>query len=189
MKKKKREREKEFRKSLFKYTLPSYLLVVVFFFLFIYFVQKRNPTIDRSSNPHKTVTPLKKLSSTTTTGLTLMDPQATSQSTEEETRSSDVSSGKTIPWTNEKHVHFLNSMEAWFVQTMLEDSRHLLHSDRNMPASSELTVESKLMLERRKKHATTGSNCCISYFILEINIEESQSPLQFFNFNVPLMSF
>ncbi|GKU89355.1 hypothetical protein SLEP1_g3502 [Rubroshorea leprosula] len=87
-----------------------------------------------------------------------MDPQATSQSTEEETRSSYESRPKTIPWTNEKHVQFLNSMEAWFVRTMLEDSRRVLHSDRNTPASSDSTVESKLMLERRRKHATTG-NC------------------------------
>ncbi|XP_044504991.1 uncharacterized protein LOC123225174 [Mangifera indica] len=56
-------------------------------------------------------------------------------------------------WTNEKHVNFLNSMEASFVRTMLENNTHFLPLDRYLPDTSESTVD--LKTHRRKKKATT----------------------------------
>ncbi|EOY23137.1 PREDICTED: uncharacterized protein LOC18605526 isoform X2 [Theobroma cacao] len=68
---------------------------------------------------------------------------------------SHVPSDRNDPWTNEKHVHFLNSMEAWFVRTMLEnDGRHNLRLDRHLPDSSESTLDCKPN-QTRKKHATS----------------------------------
>ncbi|XVE64192.1 hypothetical protein DITRI_Ditri07aG0081900 [Diplodiscus trichospermus] len=63
------------------------------------------------------------------------------------------------PWTDEKHLHFLNSMEAWFVRTMLENkSRYTLRLDRHLPDSSESTLDCKQNIQTRKKHATSGSS-------------------------------
>ncbi|XP_021289822.1 uncharacterized protein LOC110420773 isoform X2 [Herrania umbratica] len=68
---------------------------------------------------------------------------------------SQVPSDRNEPWTNEKHVHFLNSVEAWFVHTMLEnDGRHNLRLDRHLPDSSESTLDCK-QNQTRKKHATS----------------------------------
>ncbi|KRH09099.1 hypothetical protein GLYMA_16G196000v4 [Glycine max] len=68
-------------------------------------------------------------------------------------------------WTDEKHVHFLNSMEASFVRTMLQNqgnsvstTRHSLPLDRYLPDSSESTLDLKPNPRRRtiKHHAPSG---------------------------------
>ncbi|XP_038993033.1 uncharacterized protein LOC120116673 isoform X2 [Hibiscus syriacus] len=62
-------------------------------------------------------------------------------------------------WTDEKHVHFLNSMEAWFVRTMFENNdRYNLRLDRQLPDSSESTLDCKHHnVPTRKKHASSDS--------------------------------
>ncbi|KAG6754490.1 hypothetical protein NC652_030275 [Populus alba x Populus x berolinensis] len=55
-------------------------------------------------------------------------------------------------WTNEKHLHFLKSMEASFVRTMLENNSLVLRLDRYLPDSSDSTRD--LKSQRRKKHGT-----------------------------------
>ncbi|KAL9375917.1 hypothetical protein Peur_032796 [Populus x canadensis] len=55
-------------------------------------------------------------------------------------------------WTNEEHLHFLQSMEASFVRTMLENNGPLLRLDRYLPDSSESTLD--LKSQRKKKHGT-----------------------------------
>ncbi|OAY30436.2 hypothetical protein MANES_14G027400v8 [Manihot esculenta] len=62
---------------------------------------------------------------------------------------------QTEPWTNEKHLHFLNSMEATFVRTMLENNGRHLRLDRYLPDSSESTLDLKSQTQRRKKHTTS----------------------------------
>ncbi|KAG6746460.1 hypothetical protein POTOM_051000 [Populus tomentosa] len=57
-------------------------------------------------------------------------------------------------WTNEEHLHFLQSMEASFVRTMLENNGPLLRLDRYLPDSSESTLD--LKSQRKKKHGTPG---------------------------------
>ncbi|XP_029128853.1 uncharacterized protein LOC114916396 [Cajanus cajan] len=50
-------------------------------------------------------------------------------------------------WTDEKHLHFLNTMEASFVRTMLHHyglvSTQPLRLDRYLPDTSESTLDSK----------------------------------------------
>ncbi|CAN0902727.1 hypothetical protein LINGRAHAP2_LOCUS22151 [Linum grandiflorum] len=71
-------------------------------------------------------------------------------------------------WTNEKHLNFLNSLEATFVRTMLIENnyspstRHRRHSydhdlrlDRYLPDSLESTLDSAS--HRPKKSATAPS--------------------------------
>ncbi|KAK7380273.1 hypothetical protein VNO78_32781 [Psophocarpus tetragonolobus] len=68
-------------------------------------------------------------------------------------------------WTDEKHVHFLNSMEASFVRTMLENkadsntTRHSLPLDRYLPDTSESTLDLKPHPRHRtrKLHAPSDS--------------------------------
>ncbi|XP_021648902.2 uncharacterized protein LOC110641481 isoform X1 [Hevea brasiliensis] len=67
-----------------------------------------------------------------------------------------VASNQTGPWTNEKHLHFLNSMEAAFVRTMLENNGRLLRLDRYLPDSAESTLDLKSQSQRRKKHTTSA---------------------------------
>ncbi|KAL8543923.1 hypothetical protein ACS0TY_004468 [Phlomoides rotata] len=56
-------------------------------------------------------------------------------------------------WTNERHVHFLNSMEASFVQSMFQkNNSHVPPLDRYIPDSSESTQD--LAKQRR----TTSDN-------------------------------
>ena len=59
-------------------------------------------------------------------------------------------------WTDEKHRHYLNTMEASFVRTMLHHyvvvSPQPLRLDRYLPDTSESTLDS-----RTKKHAPAGS--------------------------------
>ncbi|KAK9292050.1 hypothetical protein L1049_020004 [Liquidambar formosana] len=57
-------------------------------------------------------------------------------------------------WTNEKHLRFLNFMEASFVKTMFETNGHHLPLDRYVPDSSESTQD--LKIHRRKKHVTSA---------------------------------
>uniref|UniRef100_A0A5B6YTX2 Uncharacterized protein n=1 Tax=Davidia involucrata TaxID=16924 RepID=A0A5B6YTX2_DAVIN len=59
-------------------------------------------------------------------------------------------------WTNERHVHFLNAMEASFVRAMFENNRRLLRLDRYLPDSSESTLD--LKKERRKRQSTSASD-------------------------------
>ncbi|KAL4557107.1 hypothetical protein LXL04_035277 [Taraxacum kok-saghyz] len=59
-------------------------------------------------------------------------------------------------WTNERHLHFLKSVEDSFVRTILEngDRRVLLRMDRYLPDSCESTLNSKTTTstKRRKRH-------------------------------------
>jgi hypothetical protein len=61
---------------------------------------------------------------------------------------------QTGSWTNEKHVHFLNSMEASFVRAMFENNTGIHRLDRYLPDSSESTLD--LKARRREQHATPG---------------------------------
>ncbi|KAL7183839.1 hypothetical protein ACSBR2_026088 [Camellia fascicularis] len=61
-------------------------------------------------------------------------------------------------WTNERHMHYLNSMEASFVRTMLQNNNnnnaHLLpRLDRYLPDTSESTLD--LKSDRRRRHSTS----------------------------------
>ncbi|KAJ7969989.1 C5a peptidase [Quillaja saponaria] len=62
-------------------------------------------------------------------------------------------------WTNEKHVDFLNTIEASFVRKMFENqSRFKLRLDRYLPDISESTLDSKYQQQqrqRRKKHTSS----------------------------------
>ncbi|QCD94884.1 uncharacterized protein LOC114182438 isoform X3 [Vigna unguiculata] len=66
-------------------------------------------------------------------------------------------------WTEEKHVHFLNTMEAAFVRAMHENhgaatlTRHCLRLDRDLPDTSDSTLDLKPHPRRRtrKLHAPT----------------------------------
>ncbi|XP_050221371.1 uncharacterized protein LOC126671632 [Mercurialis annua] len=66
---------------------------------------------------------------------------------------SAVTDNQPGPWTDEKHLHYLNSMEAAFVRTMLENSSHHLRLDRHMPDSSESTLDLK---SKRPKNRSTS---------------------------------
>ena len=71
---------------------------------------------------------------------------------------SHLPSNRNESWTDEKHVHFLNSMEACFVRTMLENNgRYNQRLDRHLPDSSESTLDCKHYIQTRKKHATSGN--------------------------------
>ncbi|KAG2711193.1 hypothetical protein I3760_04G065600 [Carya illinoinensis] len=68
---------------------------------------------------------------------------------------SHVPSHQTGSWTNEKHVRFLNTMEASFVRSMFESNdRNVLRLDRHLPDSSESTLDSKA--QRREKQYGTS---------------------------------
>ncbi|KAK7364305.1 hypothetical protein VNO80_12861 [Phaseolus coccineus] len=68
-------------------------------------------------------------------------------------------------WTDEKHVHFLNTIEASFVRAMLENqgaanpTRHSLRLDRYLPDISDSTLDLKPYSRRRtrKLHAPADS--------------------------------
>ncbi|KAK4571688.1 hypothetical protein RGQ29_030200 [Quercus rubra] len=77
------------------------------------------------------------------------------------------SSCKTGSWTNEKHFHFLNSMEASFVRTMFDNNNNnnnnnyfynnndpILRLDRYLPDSSDSTLD--LKKHRNKKLVKQG---------------------------------
>ncbi|PIN11923.1 hypothetical protein CDL12_15466 [Handroanthus impetiginosus] len=44
-------------------------------------------------------------------------------------------------WTNERHLHFLNSMEASFVRTLFETKHRCLPLDRYIPDTSDSTED------------------------------------------------
>nr|KYP74893.1 hypothetical protein KK1_007586 [Cajanus cajan] len=66
-------------------------------------------------------------------------------------------------WTDEKHLHFLNTMEASFVRTMLHHyglvSTQPLRLDRYLPDTSESTLDSKPNRTRTRPnhHAPSGT--------------------------------
>ncbi|CAK9136793.1 unnamed protein product [Ilex paraguariensis] len=62
-------------------------------------------------------------------------------------------SDRGLCWTNERHVDFLNTMEASFVRTMFENNGLLLPLDRYLPDSSESTLD--LKKERRRRFSTS----------------------------------
>lgn len=67
------------------------------------------------------------------------------------------------PWTNEKHLHYLNAMEAAFVHTMLDNKRRLPRLDRYLPDTSDSTLD--LNTHPTKKQATTSrSSGIIIYY-------------------------
>ncbi|RYQ94021.1 hypothetical protein Ahy_B09g100226 [Arachis hypogaea] len=78
-----------------------------------------------------------------------------------------VAKGETAPfWTEERHVHFLNTMEASFVRTMLHRNGgdyysgrwQLLRLDRHLPDSSESTLDSEgsRNSKMKKKHEASS---------------------------------
>ncbi|KAJ8752888.1 hypothetical protein K2173_008623 [Erythroxylum novogranatense] len=69
----------------------------------------------------------------------------------------NVTKSRTEAWTNEKHLRFLNSMEASFVSTMLESNNRFLPLDRYLPDSSESTMD--LKSQRRKKQPCSEIVC------------------------------
>ncbi|KAI5347022.1 PREDICTED: LOC109804371 [Prunus dulcis] len=65
---------------------------------------------------------------------------------------SHVQSGKKRSWTDEKHLQFLNSMEASFVRAMFERKDHrLLRLDRYLPDTSDSTLDLKTLNKTKKK--------------------------------------
>ncbi|XP_025620146.1 uncharacterized protein LOC130950961 isoform X2 [Arachis stenosperma] len=77
-----------------------------------------------------------------------------------------VAKGETAPfWTEERHVHFLNTMEASFVRTMLHRNGgdyysgrwQLLRLDRHLPDSSESTLDSEESRNSKMKKKHEGS--------------------------------
>ncbi|XP_023552558.1 uncharacterized protein LOC111810184 isoform X1 [Cucurbita pepo subsp. pepo] len=67
---------------------------------------------------------------------------------------SHVQFSETKPfWTNEKHMHFLNSMEASFVRSMFKNRNHrrLLRLDRHLSDTADSTLDSPH--KNRKKHS------------------------------------
>ncbi|CAI9274089.1 unnamed protein product [Lactuca saligna] len=60
-------------------------------------------------------------------------------------------------WTNERHLHFLNSVEASFVQTMLGNNDQFRRMDRCLPDDYESTLDSKASStkRRRRRHSTS----------------------------------
>lgn len=72
-----------------------------------------------------------------------------------------TSSSRTSYWTNERHGHFLNSLEASFVRNMFgkhdvddDEDRRL---DRVLPDSAESTLDLGSGNGRRRGHSSTGN--------------------------------
>ncbi|KAM3320056.1 hypothetical protein P3S67_007256 [Capsicum chacoense] len=65
------------------------------------------------------------------------------------------SSSSGLYWTNERHVHFLNSIEASFVRAMLENNNAapILPLDRHLPDSTDSTLDTPK--ERRRRFSTS----------------------------------
>ncbi|XP_059304837.1 uncharacterized protein LOC132056579 [Lycium ferocissimum] len=60
-------------------------------------------------------------------------------------------------WTNERHVHYLNSIEASFVRAMLENNNApLLPLDRHLPDSTDSTLDTPK--QRRRRFSTSDIN-------------------------------
>ncbi|XP_042034959.1 uncharacterized protein LOC121781285 [Salvia splendens] len=56
-----------------------------------------------------------------------------------------------LHWTNQKHLHFLNSMEASFVQSMLQNNSRFPPLHRYLPDSSDSTLD----LDKFKSSSST----------------------------------
>ncbi|MFS7969384.1 hypothetical protein Hanom_Chr09g00808541 [Helianthus anomalus] len=55
-------------------------------------------------------------------------------------------------WTNERHLNFLKSVEASFVRTMLGNrDGGLLSMDRRVPDSCDSTLDSEMVIGRKKR--------------------------------------
>ncbi|MFS7969385.1 hypothetical protein Hanom_Chr09g00808551 [Helianthus anomalus] len=55
-------------------------------------------------------------------------------------------------WTNERHLNFLKSVEASFVRTMLGNGDGgLLSMDRHVPDSCDSTLDSEMVIGRKKR--------------------------------------
>ncbi|KAL7582218.1 uncharacterized protein LOC111901767 [Lactuca sativa] len=76
-------------------------------------------------------------------------------------------------WTNERHLHFLKSLEASFVRTMLEnsDDRVFLPMDRYVPDSCESTLDSKRMTTATTATKRRKRNFPADYLDPNISIE------------------
>ncbi|XP_055827767.1 uncharacterized protein LOC129895987 [Solanum dulcamara] len=61
-------------------------------------------------------------------------------------------------WTNERHAHFLNSLEASFVRALLENTNAAptLPLDRHLPDSTDSTLDTPK--ERRRRFSTSDIN-------------------------------
>ncbi|KAK4836860.1 hypothetical protein QYF36_000803 [Acer negundo] len=80
-------------------------------------------------------------------------------------------------WTDEMHLHFLKSMEASFVHTMLENNnggRRHLRLDRQLPDSSDSTLDLK---KRRtiNKHVSSDADVIIGSRIRGSKIIDSKA--------------
>ncbi|KAH6783915.1 hypothetical protein C2S52_008874, partial [Perilla frutescens var. hirtella] len=56
-------------------------------------------------------------------------------------KNTDKVRGSNRHWTNERHLNFLNSMEASFVQSMLENIGRVPPLDRYLPDTSDSTED------------------------------------------------
>ncbi|XP_060203570.1 uncharacterized protein LOC132631874 [Lycium barbarum] len=66
-------------------------------------------------------------------------------------------SSGSMSWTNERHVHYLNSIEASFVRAMLENNNApLLPLDRHLPDSTDSTLDTPK--QRRRRFSTSDIN-------------------------------
>ncbi|KAL2334649.1 hypothetical protein Fmac_015862 [Flemingia macrophylla] len=74
--------------------------------------------------------------------------------------SSSAASETSTFWTDEKHVHFLNTMEASFVRAMLENRSNSTRLDRDLPDTSESTLDLKPHPRRRtaRHHAPSADS-------------------------------
>ncbi|XP_062120466.1 uncharacterized protein LOC133834759 [Humulus lupulus] len=64
-------------------------------------------------------------------------------------------------WTDEKHLRYLNSMEASFVRTMIETNNYksrLLRLDRHLPDTSDSTLDLKSQRTSKLKPRITSSS-------------------------------
>ncbi|XP_058773442.1 uncharacterized protein LOC131647576 isoform X2 [Vicia villosa] len=93
-------------------------------------------------------------------------------------------------WTDEKHVNYLNTMEASFVRSMFQNktsssnhNRPILRLDRHLPDSSESTLDLKPhnRSRTRKYHAPSSAFPFhrFDWFNNEKNAEENISTVQF----------
>ncbi|XP_019200216.1 PREDICTED: uncharacterized protein LOC109193842 [Ipomoea nil] len=74
---------------------------------------------------------------------------------------SSTSSSRTSYWTNERHGHFLNSLESSFVRNMFgkqhrDDDDEDRRLDRVLPDSAESTLDHGSGNGRGRKHSSTG---------------------------------
>lgn len=68
-------------------------------------------------------------------------------------RSNVKNEGSSKVWTNERHVDYLNSMEASFVRSMLNS----LPKNRDVPDGSDSTLDHRTT-PRARRYSTSGTN-------------------------------